>query len=220
MEEIVLQANHREAIGKQVKVLRRKGMLPAIIYGKGISPIPISLDYRVVSRVLSKTTTSHLVVVDLGDSQHTTLVRERQRHPVTGNLLHIDFLEVSLTETLRTSVMIELKGESPAVKNYNGVVVTGIETLEVECLPNDLPERIIVDISILNEIGDSIFIRDIPVPPNVEFLTDPDEMLVLITHPVAEEEEEVEEIEELEEEEEPEVIERGKKEEEPEEEET
>jgi large subunit ribosomal protein L25 len=215
MEEIVLQASHREIVGKQVKLLRKEGKLPAIIYGKGISPIPISFDHRIVSRILATVTTSNLVVVDLGDSQHTTLVRERQRHPVSGNLLHIDFQEVSLTETLRTSVMIELKGESPAVKNFNGVVVTGIETLEVECLPQDLPERIVVDISILAEIGDSIFIRDIPVPPKVEFLTDPDEMLVLITHQAPEEEEEVEEIEEIEEEE-PDVIERGKKEEEPE----
>lgn len=214
MEEIVLQANLREVVGKKVKVLRREGKLPAILYGHNIDPILVSLDLRGASRVLQSITSSHLVIVEVDGSRHTTLVREKQRHPVQGALLHVDFQVVSLTETLRTTVVVVLEGEAPAVKEHNGVVVTGQEVLEVESLPQNLPERFEVDISGLNEIGDAIYVRDIDVPEGVEILTDPDEMVVLITAQVAEVELEEEEEEAEEEAEEPEVIERGKREEE------
>jgi large subunit ribosomal protein L25 len=118
---------------------------------------------------------------------------------------------VSLTEKIRTDVNIELDGVAPAVKDFDGVIVEGLNAIHVEALPNDLPERIVVDISSLKEIGDSILVKDIEIPAGVEVLTPEDEMIVLITSPAVEEEEEVEE--ELE----PEVIEKGKKEEEKEE---
>jgi large subunit ribosomal protein L25 len=125
---------------------------------------------------------------------------------------------VSMTETLRESAVIELIGESPAIKELSGVLVTGVDVLEVECLPQDLPDRIEVDISAIVEIGDALYVRDITPPPNVTFLTDLDEMIVQSTYAAAEVEEEEEVVEE-EFEVEPEVIERGKKEEDEEEQE-
>jgi large subunit ribosomal protein L25 len=151
------------------------------------------------------------VVVDVEGEKLTTLVREKQRHPVTSSLLHVDFQVLSMTEKLRTTVVIVLEGEAPAAKNFNGVLVTGQTELEVECLPSDLPERIRVDVSGLNEIGNSIHVRDLVLPPKVEVLTDPDELVVLVTAPVAEEKEEVVAVEGAIE---PEVIEKGKIEEE------
>jgi large subunit ribosomal protein L25 len=213
MEEIVLQAKSREMIGKQVKILRREGMLPAVLYGHNLNAIPISLDFREASRILPTITSSHLVIIEVDGERHTTLVREKQRHPVQGTILHVDFQVLSLTEKLRTHVVIIQEGEAPAVKNYNGVIVTGLEQLEVESLPGDLPERIKVDISGLEEIGDAIYVRDIVLPPTVEVLTDPDELIVVVNAPAAEEVE-LEEVEAEEVEEEPEVIERGRKEEE------
>jgi len=212
MEELVLQAKRRDVIGKQVRALRRQGLIPAVIYGHRIQPINISLDARDTSRLLAGVTSSHLITIKLGDEQHTTLVREKQRHPVQGNLIHVDFLAVSMTEKLRADVVIILDGDAPAVKDYNGVLVTGIEKIEVECLPGDLPERIVVDISSLTEIGSAIYVRDIQLPSVVENLSDANEMVVLVTAPVAEEVEEAEVVEEAAEE--PEVIEKGKKEEE------
>jgi large subunit ribosomal protein L25 len=208
MEEIVFKAVSRQVSGKQVKALRRQGLLPAVVYGLTEKPLLISLNQHDVSRVLPRVSSSHLVVVDLNGEQHTTLVRERQRHPLTGMLLHLDFQEVSMTEKLRTAVFIELVGESPAVKNLDGLIVTGQEKLEVECLPRDLPERIVVDISKLTTIGSAIYVRDIPVPAGVEVLTDSNEMVVLITSQGADTEAEAGAAVE------PEVIERGKKEEE------
>lgn len=220
MEEIVLKAKRRDVIGKQVKALRREGLVPAIIYGLGLTPIPLSLDYRDASRVLHVVSSSHLLVIDIEGDQHTTLIRDRQRDPVTGNILHVDFLEVSMTETLRTMVSLDVQGESPAVTEEGGVLVAGQEQIEVECLPADLPSSIVVDLSVLKEIGDALYVRDLNIPPKVDVLTDSEEMVLLITAPAVEiEEEELEE--ELEEEiEEPEVIERGRKEEEEEEEES
>jgi len=210
MKEIVLKAETREVIGKQVKALRRQGRLPGVIYGKSMDPILITLNMHDSTRVFPTITSSQLVVVEVEGKQHTTLVREKQRQPVTGGLVHIDFQEVSLTEKLRTQVIIELIGESPAVKNFNAVLVPGLEELEVEALPRDLPERIQVDVSTLTEIGEAIHVRDIVLSNKVEVLNDENEIIVVVTAQAAEEVEEVAEVAVPE----PEVLERGKKEEE------
>ncbi|MGD9093834.1 MAG: 50S ribosomal protein L25 [Anaerolineales bacterium] len=217
MTEIVLEAEQREFTGKRVKQLRNQGRLPAVLYGRSIDPIPVTLDYRDASKLLPAITSSQLVIVDVEGEKYHALIREKQRHPVLANFLHVDFMVVSMTEMLRESAIIELIGEAPAIKELSGVLVTGVDVLEVECLPQDLPDRIEVDISAIKEIGDALYVRDITPPPNVIFLTDPDEMIVQSSYAAAEVEEEEEVVEE-EFEAEPEVIERGKKEEEAEEE--
>jgi large subunit ribosomal protein L25 len=212
MEEIVLHAERRTVIGKQTKALRRTGKLPAILYGGHIEPTPISLDMHTASLILPTITSSQFIIIDLGKEQHSVLVRERQRHPVRGELQHIDFQVISMTERLRTSVRITLEGDAPIVKAGHGVLVTGIEEIEVECLPKNLPERILVDISGLKEVGEAIYIKDLNLGGDVDILTDEEEMLVLVTALTAEEEPEEELEEEVEGE--PEVIERGRREEE------
>ncbi|HTX79305.1 MAG TPA: 50S ribosomal protein L25 [Longilinea sp.] len=216
MEKAVLNATHRTVIGKHVNVLRREGKLPAVIYGTHMEPTPITLDLREATRFFAPLTESSIVTISLDGEEHATLVREKQRDYIKGTLLHVDFQAVSLTETLRTHVVIELTGTAPAVKDFNGVVVTGLDELEVECLPGDLPERIVVDISNLLKVGDAIYVRDLTVPEKVTVLDEEDEMVVLITAPAAIEEE-APVAEEEAAAEEPEVIERGKKEEEVEE---
>jgi len=210
MEEIVLQAENREITGKKVKALRREGKLPAIIYGLNMDPIPINLDMRETVKILSSTTASNLIKVEVNGEEVTTIVRDRQHDPVTSSLLHVDFLRVSMTEKIRTTVGIAFIGEAPAIKNYGGILVTRNEQLDIESYPQDLPDHIDVDLSNLTEIGDSILVRDLTIPENVSVLTHEDEMIVVVTAPSMEAEAEV--VEELEEEEEPEVIERGKRE--------
>lgn len=212
MEEKVLSAEVRNVLGKQVKALRREGGLPAVLYGHNFDPVSITLNAKEASRILAGVTSSQLLTLEIGGKKHSALVREKQRHPVRGNLIHIDFLAVSMTEKLRAMVVIDTTGEAPAVQDFDGLVVSGVEQVEVECLPGDLPERITVDLSSLKEIGDAIYVRDVKLSSAVEILTDPDEMIVLVTAPSVEEEEEG--VEEEVEEAEPEVIEKGKKEEE------
>ncbi|NPV86064.1 MAG: 50S ribosomal protein L25 [Anaerolineae bacterium] len=211
MEKVVLHATRRSVKGKQVGTLRRQGQLPAVIYGRHIDqPIAVMLDLHSTAKALQHLSSSTLVTVDLDGKEYPTLVREKQRNFITGKLLHVDFQAVSLSEKLRTMVGVELVGVAPAVKDFNGVLVSGINQVEVEALPQDLPERFVVDISVLKSIGDSIFVRDLAVPDKVQILSDPDEMIAVVTAAGAEEV--VEEVEGAMAE--PEVIEKGKKEEE------
>lgn len=213
MEEVIVKANRRTLVGKQVSAMRREGKLPAVIYGHHISPIAIELDLRDAAKSLTGLAPSTLVTVDVEGETHKTLVREKQRNKITGVLLHIDFLAVSMKEKLRAQVYMELVGVSPAVKELSGVLVSGANEVAVECLPQDLPERIIVDISGLQKIGDGIYIRDLTIPDGVKVLDDPDTMVALVTAQAAEEVE-VAPVVEVVEGEEPEIIEHGKKEEE------
>jgi large subunit ribosomal protein L25 len=212
MEEIVLPAELRTVIGKQTRALRRTGRLPGVLYGGHIEPTPISLDMKSASFILQTITSSQFIIIDLGKEKHSVLVRERQRHPVRGELIHVDFQVISMTERLRTHVRITLEGDAPVVKTGDGVLVTGIEVIEVECLPKYLPERIMVDLSVLKEVGDAIHVSDLNLGNDIDILTDEEEMLVLVTAPTVEPptEEELEAALEGE----PEVIERGKHEEE------
>ena len=220
MEKIVLVAKRREVIGKKVKNLRREGKLPAVLFGHGIESTPIVLDLKGTTKILSSVGSSTLVTVDLEGAEHAVLVRERQRDILYRTLLHVDFQAVSMTETVRAQVPIHIGDEeAPAVASYGAMINTGLDVLEIECLPQDLPDRIDIDVSSLFEIGDSILVSDIELPEGILVLDDPDGLIVVASSAIAEEEEEVVEEEVLEEGAEPEIIDKGKAEEEEEEEE-
>ncbi len=210
MEKVVIHANRRTVTGKQVGQLRRKGQLPGVIYGHNFAATPIVMDAHETSRVLVGLTSTSIVYIDLDGKEHAALVREKQRDYIRGTFLHIDFQAISLTEKIRAKVSVVLHGVSPAVKDFNGVVVHSLDAIEVEALPQYLPEKITVDISNLAQIGDAIHVRDLKLDENVEVLEDADEMIVIIKGTV-EEEVPAEEGAAVAE---PEVIEKGKKEEE------
>lgn len=186
MDKIVLKATKRGVTGKQVKALRRAGELPAVIYGRHVEPVAISLDAHATELAVAKLTSSTLVTIDVEGQEFAALVREKQRNFIKGNLTHIDFLAVDLTEKIRTKVRLTFVGVSSAVKDYSAVLVHRMEAFEVECLPSDLPERITVDISSLKEIGNNIRVSEIPLPENVVVLEDTDE-IVIIANAVKEE---------------------------------
>ncbi len=213
MEKVVIEAVRRDVVGKKVGALRRAGKLPGVMYGHKFEPTPILMDLRDASRTLAHISQSQIVYLSLDGKEHAALVREKQRDFIRGTLKHVDFQVVSLTEKIRTNVSIEITGVSPAIKNFNGVVVTDTNQVEVEALPQDLPENFVVDVSTLENIGDAIYVKDLVLPANVELISNPEDIIVVITGAAPELAEE-----ELEEESaEPEVIERGKKEEEEEE---
>jgi large subunit ribosomal protein L25 len=210
MKNVVLKASPRSVTGKQVRRLRREGLLPAVLYGHKFEPMAISLNAHDTALALSGLSQSALVTIELDGKEYPALVRERQKNYIRNEFIHIDFQVVSRTEKLRTNVSIELHGVSPAVKDFNGVVVSGVTQVEVECLPQDLPERIVLDITKLVNIGDGIYVRDLVLPEGVTIHQPPEEMIVMISAPEQEVEVEVEEVELATE---PEVIEKGKKEE-------
>ncbi|HTX91329.1 MAG TPA: 50S ribosomal protein L25 [Anaerolineales bacterium] len=219
MEKVILKATPRTASGRHVRALRRTGQLPAVIYGHNVEPMSISMDAREATKVLTKLTSSSLVTIDLDGKEYPSLVREKQMNYIRRNLIHVDFQVVSLTEKIRANVGISLTGNSLAVKDFNAMLINGLTELEVEAFPQDLPERVVVDISPLQKVGDAIHVRDIVLSDKVTVLAAPDEMIVLATAQAKEEVEEVvtPEAAAVEEAAEPEVIEKGKKEEEEEE---
>jgi len=207
MEKVVLKAVRRDVIGKQVKVLRHEGKLPAVVYGHHLAPLPILLDAREAGKTLTGLAPSTLVTIEVEGKSYPTLVREKQRNQILGSLIHVDFLAVSMEEKLRADVMVAIAGVSLAVKDFNGILVQELNTLEVECLPQDLPEKVVVDISGLSQIGDTIYVRDINLSERIKILDDADTVIVSVTAQAAEEV--VEEVVPVE----PEVVEKGKKEE-------
>jgi len=208
MEKVVIKAEVRSVTGKQVKALRREGKLPGVIYGHNFPSTAIIMDLRETARALAGITSSSIVNIELNGEEHASLVREKQRDFIRGTFKHIDFQVVSQTEKLRADVAIELVGVSPAVKDFSGVVMTGLDKLEVECLPKYLPEKIVVDLSVLAQIGDAIHVSDIKLDDHITIHNHDDEMIAHITLPKVEAEEVAEEAVAAEE---PEVIEKGKK---------
>ena len=217
MEKVVLKASKRDVAGKQVKALRREGKLPAVIYGRHTEPVNIFLDAHSASLALGKLTSSSLVTIEVDGTGYPALVREKQRDFIKNRLLHVDFLAVSLTEKLRAEVALHFVGVSRAVKDFNAVFVHNMEQFNVECLPADLPERIDVDISALDRVGDVIRVKDVVLSDKIRVLDHADTVVCVASAPKVEEvvtvpgaEGEVAAAEE-----EPEIsVERGKKEEE------
>jgi large subunit ribosomal protein L25 len=211
MEKAVLNATLRTVTGKKVDVMRREGKLPAVIYGHNFEATAITLDLRETAKVLHGLTASSLVYINLEGKEHAALVREKQRDYIRNVMKHVDFQVVSLTEKIRAKVAIVLEGLSPAVKDFNGVIVSEMESIEVEALPQDLPEKIILDLAKLKKIGDHFTVKDLLVSDKVHVHAEPDEVVVIVT---LTKEEEVVAPEGAAGAAEPEIIEKGKKEEE------
>ncbi len=187
MDKVVINATNRTVKGKQVSALRREAKLPGVIYGHKMDPVAITMELKESTRVLNNTTSSSVIYINLDGKEYSVLVREKQRDVLKNRFIHVDFQAVSQTEKIRAAVSIEIVGTAPAVKDYNGVVVEGVNSVQVEALPKDLPERFSVDISGLKQIGDSITLRDIAAPKGVDVLDSLDEMVILITPPAGEE---------------------------------
>lgn len=198
-QALVLTAEKRSIIGKQSKHLRNEGLLPAIVYGRAFEALPLVIDGKEFRQVYATAGGSQLIDLKIKGIKQSekALVREVQRDPVSRSILHVDLYRVSMTERITTEVSLTLVGESRAAAASDAMIFHGVTSLEIECLPGDLPESIEVDLSKLEEIDQAIFVRDLEVGEGIEVLTDPDEMVVRVSTvrmelPEEEEEEEVE----------------------------
>lgn len=185
MTDLNLKAQPRSVTGRKVKRLRAQGLIPAILYGPGIAPRAIQVDERELERVLRRAGFTQLINLQIEDGheplRETVLVKEVQRHPIRRNLLHVDFYRVVMTEKLRTEVPVRLVGEAPVVAR-GAILVQNVDTVEVECLPADIPEAIEVDVSRLTETSHAITVADLTAPEGVTILSDPDEVIISITY--------------------------------------
>lgn len=195
MEEIELRTQKREIIGKQVKQLRQQGLVPAILYGHRTEPLPLQIEERSLRRVLERVGSHRLITLRVEDEKgpRMTLAREMQLDPITHALLHVDFYEVVMTEKITTEVPLVFIGQSPVTEKRGGVLVRGLDSVEVECLPSNLIESIEVNLEDLAEIDQAILVGDLTVDADVEILTDKEEVVVQIL-PLRAVEEVVEEV--------------------------
>lgn len=203
--EITMQAQHREIVGKKVRRLRRQGWIPGVLYGRGMDPTNVQVEERELKDVYRQAGMTALVGVFL-ESQaepQPVLIRELQRDAFGIDILHVDLEVVDLKQVITANVPIELVGKSPVEEEGEAVVARGLEEIEVECLPAEVPSRIRVDVSTITSFDQVVLVRDLEVPEGVKVLTEPDNAVAHVTtirfeEEVPEEEEELPlEIEEL-----------------------
>ena len=186
-KQVKLSARPRADVGhNSVKHLRSRGVVPAVIYGHKDQPANLEINTREIAALLKHAVGENILVeLDIAGTPKLSLIQEVQHHPVRGDILHVDFLEVAMDEVLHTEVPVEPTGEADGVKNYGGLLEHSLRSLQIECLPKDLPEIIRVDVSALG-LNQSIHVRDLILPEGVKATSDADLTVFSVAEPKAE----------------------------------
>jgi len=184
-QQVKLKAQKRTVIGRNaIKKIKREGLVPGVVYGSQAEPMALQVEARELTSVLAHASSEHVLVeLEISDGSQSTnrlaLIQEVQHHPLKRQLLHVDFHAVSTTEKITSEVPIEAAGEPLGVRTFGGLLEYSLRSLEVECFPQDLPDIVRIDVTNLN-IGESLHVRDIPLPSGVEALTDGDLTVVSV----------------------------------------
>lgn len=191
MQELELSAAPRSVLGKKVKGLRRLGITPANIYGRGIESQAVQVDTKALTHTLRRAGRNTILSLSVEGERvpRPVMVRDIQRNPVTDELLHLDFYQISLTEKMHAEVTVVLTGTAPAVSELGGILLQPVETVTVEALPAEIPPHLEADASRLEALDAAIHVRDLQAPAGVTILTDPDVVLVRVAAPRLVEEE-------------------------------
>jgi len=190
MQEIKLKAAKREVVGRKVKNLRRQGLIPANVYGKKTNSLAVSLKREEFEKVYKKVGETGVVKLQVeGEKEERPiLIQNLQVGPVYGNPLHVDLRQIILTEKVTAEIPIEISGEALAVSQKLGILIQTVSEIEVEALPMDLPEKFVVDVSKLAQVGDETTVRDLAVDRSKINLKVEDELVLAKIEPLAEEE--------------------------------
>jgi len=182
MDQIELVAACREIRGKKVRFLRRRGLTPANLYGHNVESTALQIETSELKHALSKAGMSSLIALKVDGTKlpKMVIVRDVQREPLSGEFLHVDLYQVKMEEKIKLEVPLLLVGEAPAIKERGGILVQNMSSLEVECLPANMPHNFEVDLSVLKEIDQAVHVRDIHTDEDVSILTDPDQAIVQI----------------------------------------
>lgn len=192
MERTKIEVEKRKITGKKVKQLRRDGLIPANIFGKDLKSVSVQVDLKIFQKAFKEAGETALVDVKVGSETYPSLIHNLQRDPRSDSITHVDFHKVNLKEKITTSVPVVLAGESPIVKSGEGLILQTLHEVEIECLPVDIPQNIVVNSEKLTEVGQSVHVKDLKVDKaKVEIQNDPEE--VVVTVQVAEMKEVVEE---------------------------
>lgn len=182
-----LEVQIRTETGKRVNNLREQGLIPAELYGKNVENIHLAVkskDFKNVFKEAGESSIINIVISDKNKKEEIpVLIHDVQKDYLTDNIIHIDFYRVRMDEKIRTHIPLEFVGESPAVKNYGGILNKSMFEIEVEALPKDLPHNIVVDISKIKELNESIYVKDLSIPKNVKILFDPETVIATVNPP-------------------------------------
>jgi large subunit ribosomal protein L25 len=174
------------------KILQKSGYIPAVVYGPKILPMPLQVNYKKFFDAYEKAGETTLIALDLdkedsksaeGEEKNVVLIRDVQTHPFKNEFVHVDFYQLPLDQKIEVSVPVESINEAPAVKEHGGILVHNLHEIEIKALPKNLIHEITVDLSSLENIGDSIQIKDITVSEGVEILADSEEVVFAIEEP-------------------------------------
>lgn len=197
MEDLKLKATHRTVLRKKARFLRRQGVTPTHLYGHNVKSAALQCDTSELQNLLAHAGRTRLVSLEVeGERAKSVFVREIQRDAITRELLHVDFYQVKRTEKIAFDVPIVLVGEAPALKFKGRMLVHGINSLSVECLPANVPPQIDIDITQLEEVEQAINVKDIVLDPEITVHADPEQLVVKISEVMVREVEEVPEVEE------------------------
>ena len=198
MDAVKVKLSSRTVIGKKVKTLRRKGIVPVHVYGSGVEPMSLQTDAQVLRRLLPQVGTNIPLSVEIegNKGENICFVREVQRHPVTEDVLHVDFLRVDVAQTIQAEVPIVFVGEAPAARQMGGTLLQSLQSVLVEGLPMNIPPLVEIDVSGLGDFEKSIYISDLEIAADVTLITDTEELIARVSPPRVEVEEVVEEGEE------------------------
>ena len=199
-QQLELEVTSREITGKASKRLRKVGIIPANIFGHHEASQAVQLDAVAFERLRRSHGAKGIIALRMPDDKgvQTTIIRHIQHDPRTGKIIHVDFFRISMNERLNVKISLHFVGESPAVKNENGVLLHLMDTLEVECMAGDIPEFLEVDITPLAEIDAMLHAEDVKLPANFTLITDPKEGVAKVAATRAEKTEEAEEAKEAE----------------------
>jgi large subunit ribosomal protein L25 len=201
MQELKLKAEKRNVFGKKNRFLRRKGIIPAHLFGHSLESLALQCDSNELKKIVDNAGTTRLISLKVEgekDSKNVFL-REIQRDTLSRELLHVDFYQVRKEEKMTMEVPIVLVGEAPAMKVKGRILSHGLDVLSIECLPDKVPPQIEVDISILTELEQSIYVKDIVIDPEIDVQDDPEQLVVKVSEIIVKIEEEKPAVEEEEE---------------------
>ena len=193
MKQIELQATNREILGKKVRFLRRQGIIPTHLLGHDVESVALQCDAAQLKKVLIQAGKTRLISLKLGKVKRprNVMVREIQKDPITGEVLHVDFYQVRMAEKIKMDVPIVLVGESPALKSKGNMLLQELNNITVECLPGQVPSSVELDLSPLTEAEQSIQVKDIVLGEGITVLNDPEHMVVKVSSRPIEKVEEV-----------------------------
>jgi large subunit ribosomal protein L25 len=182
MEQIELSAATRDILGKKVRFLRRQGLTPVNLYGRNVKSTALQVDTTQLKHTLAKAGKSSLVAlkVDSAKRPKMVIIRDIQREPLTGGLLHVDLYQVKMEERIKIEVSLLFVGEASAIRDRGGILVQNMNSVEVECLPANMPHNIEVDLSVLTELDQAVHVKDLSVDEGVTILTDPEQSIIQI----------------------------------------